>query len=344
MHALDLPATASLRKSPRRSGALAQFAASALMALAIPVLAQPHHDKAAHEFQNKSIRLIVPFPPGGPMDLTVRALSTRLGERLGQPVVVAYRPGANGNIGSEIAARSAPDGHTILLAAPSLVINPSLYRLGFNPQKELRGLTQLTRGDIVLVAHPSLPAKTPAELVSLARQRPGVIAFGSLGNGSQSHLAGEMLKQATGVELTHVPPKGSASAMTELLGGRIAIMFDAAGAALPHIGAGRLRAFANASSQRSSLLPDLPSLAETFSGVCIDGWQGLLVPAATPPPTVERLQPGIAAVLALPDSRQGWAQIGFEVVASTADEFDRFMLIEYTRYAWLISAANIRLD
>ena len=342
MHALQMPAAGFVREL-RRCGRIVRFAVPLLMAFT-PCLAQAQHDKSAQDFPGKPIRFIVPFPPGGPMDLTARALNTRLGERLGKPVVVDYRPGANGNIGSEIAARAAPDGHTILLASPSLVINPSLYRLSFDPQKDLRGVTQTTRGYFVLVAHPSLPAKTPAELVHLARQRPGAIAFGTWGNGSPSHLAGELLKQATGIELTHVPYKGSAPAMTELLGGQIGIMFDVVGTALPHVKTGRIRALANASSQRSSLMPDLPRLAESFPGVYIDGWQGILVPAATPAPIVERLQRGIAAVLALPDSRQSFAEIGFDVVGSNANEFDRFLLTEYTRYARLINALNVRLD
>jgi tripartite-type tricarboxylate transporter receptor subunit TctC len=338
MHASRI--TADFGRNWRQSGRAACCVAL-ILAVTAPSVAQAQHTNTRADAA-RSIRVIVPSAPGGVLDPVARELDTYLRASLGRPVIIDHRPGADGNVGSKIAARSAPDGHTILLASPSLVINPSLYRLDFDPQRDLRGITQLSRGDIVLLAHPSLAAKTAGDLLQLAAHRRRAIAFGTPGSGSQPHLAGELLKQATGVELKHVALKGDP--MTSLVDGQVEVVFADAASARPHVTAGRVRALASAGSQRSSVMPELPRLGDSFTGVCIDGWHGVLAPAATPARIVERLQRAIAVSLITSDGRQRFAALGLQVVGSNADDFDRFMLLEYTRYARLIHAANIRLE
>jgi tripartite-type tricarboxylate transporter receptor subunit TctC len=336
MEALQ-PGAKGLLREVHRCACRVSLAVPAALAFTIAGGAQ-----AALALSEKPVRLVVPSERGARLDLTARTIEAELGRQLDRRVVIEHRPGADGKAGSELASRAAPDGHTILLAAPPLVIDPSVARSSWDPMRSLRGVTQLTRGYFVLLAHPSVPATTPAELVNLARQRPRTLTLGSGGRRSPSYLAGELLAQATGIEVKNV--RYESGALDELANGHINVAFDAVAPALSHVRAGRLRALANASSKRSKLMPDLPALGETFAGVCIDDWHGALVPAATPGAIVQRLQRALATVLALPEVRQRLTAGALDVVASDADDFDRLMLLEYTRFARLIGTAHTRPD
>jgi tripartite-type tricarboxylate transporter receptor subunit TctC len=256
--------------------------------------------------------------------------------------VIDNRGGANSIIGTETAARSPPDGYTILLGATALAINPSLYKLPYDAAKSLAPITQAVAVNLVLVAHPSLPVRTVAELIKLARARPGELTYGSSSNGSPGHLAGELLKNLTGIKVVHVPYKGGPQATADLVGGQIQLQFDAIATSLPHIKAGKARALAVTGANRSTILPDMPSISETVPGFNMVGWQGFLAPTGTPGEIIERLQREIVAVLALPDVRQRMFDLGYETVGSSPREFAEFMRADTAQFARIISRAGIR--
>jgi len=299
-------------------------------------------DAGAQAYPNRQIRCIVPYIAGASPDVVARIIGPRLSERLGQAVVIDNRGGANSIIGTELAARSLPDGYTILLGATALATNPSLYKLSYDAGKSFSPITQTVAVHFLLVVHPSLPVRTVAEFITLAKARPGQLTYGSAGTGSPGHLAGELLKNLTGIKLVHVPYKGGPQAMADLIGGQIQLQFDVIATSLPQIKAGRTRALAVSSVKRSTILPEMPTIAETVPGFNMVGWQGFLVPAGTPGEIIQRLHREIVAVLALPEVHQRVLELGYETVGSSPREFAEFMRADTAQFARIISGAGIR--
>ena len=299
-------------------------------------------DASAQSYPNRPIRCIVPYIAGSSPDVVARIVGPKLSGRLGQPVVIDNRGGANSIIGTETAARSVPDGYTILLGATALATNPSLYKLPYAAAKSFSPVTQTVAVHFLLVVHPSLPVRTVAEFITLAKARPGELTFGSAGNGSPGHLAGELLKNLSSIKLVHVPYKGGPQATADLIGGQIQLQFDVIATSLPYIKAGKTRALGVSSVKRSTILPDMPTIAETVPGFNMVGWQGFLVPAGTPDEIIQRLHREIVAVFSSPEVRQRMFDLGYETVGSSPPEFADFMRANTAQFAKIISGAGIR--
>ena len=301
---------------------------------------------AAQVWPSKPVRIIVPFAPGGPSDLLPRLLAPKLGEALGQPVVVENRPGASGNIGMEAVAKAAADGYTLVIGPNgNVVVNPSLYaKLPYDVNRDFVPITQIASVHNVLVVHPDVRANTVADLIALAKVNPGALSFASPGNGSQAHMAGEYLKMLAGIYAVHIPYNGVGPALNDVLGGRIEFMFAQTSAALPHVQAGKLRALAFASSARLALNPALPTVAETLPGFEAVSWYGLLAPAGTPAAIVNRMHGEIVKVLQVPDLTGKLAAIGAVPVANTPDQFATLIRKEQAQYAAIIKRAGIRVE
>ena len=300
----------------------------------------------AQAWPSKPVRIIVPFAPGGPSDLLPRLLAPKLGEALGQPVVVENRPGASGNIGMEAVAKAAADGYTLVIGPNgNVVVNPSLYaKLPYDVNRDFVPITQIASVHNVLVVHPDVRANTVADLIALAKVNPGALSFASPGNGSQAHMAGEYLKMLAGIYAVHIPYNGVGPALNDVLGGRIEFMFAQTSAALPHVQAGKLRALAFASSARLALNPALPTVAETLPGFEAVSWYGLLAPAGTPAAIVNRMHGEIVKVLQVPDLTGKLAAIGAVPVANTPDQFATLIKKEQAQYAAIIKRAGIRVE
>jgi tripartite-type tricarboxylate transporter receptor subunit TctC len=317
-----------------------------MLRLAVGVLAFTAFAAFGAEFPSKPVRLIVPAAAGGTVDILARAVAGPLSEGLGQPVVVENRPGAGTNIGMEAVVRSDPDGHTILVGGVPVAINRVMYpKLGFDPSSDLAPVTLLVTSGNVLVVHPSLPVHSVKELIAYAKDRPGQLNFGSPATGSTPHLAGELFNHLAGVKLVHVPYKGAAPALNDLIGGRLQLSFDNIPPALPHVRAGRLRALAVTSAQRQPDLPDLPTIAEAgLPGFEVSAWFGLLVPAATPAETVKRLESETAKVLAMPAVRERLTQLGFHIDGRGAAAYRAYIRHEGERWAPVIRSLGIKTD
>ena len=301
----------------------------------------------AQTYPTKPIRLIVPFAPAGGTDLVARTVQVKLTETLGQPVVIDNRPGAAGSVGTDIAAKAPPDGHTLLLcSAGPLAINPSLYaKLPYDPARDLAPVTLVTVMPFVLVTHPSLPVKSVKDLIALAKARPGQLNYGTPGNGSTTHLANELLKSMTGIDMTHVPYKGVALAATDLISGQVQVMSGDLSTLLPHVKSGRMRAIATTAAKRSSLLPDLPTVAESgVPGYDASGWFGVCVPAATPRPIVDRLNASIVKGVQSPDSRERLGALGGEVAAGTPEQFAAHIRTEAAKWGKVIRTIGLKPD
>lgn len=298
-------------------------------------------------YPSKPIRFIVPYPPGGTAGIQARVIADKLTEAWGQPVVLDHRPGAGGNIGAELAAKAPPDGHTIVIGTASThAINLSVYRkLPYDPVRDFEPVTLLSATPQVVVVHPSVPARSVRELVTLAKARPGQIVFASNGNGSTQHMAGEMLKVMAGVDLIHVPYKGSAQAFTDLLAGQIALMFNNLHQTMPHARVGRLRTLAVTSARRSELAPELPTMGEAgLPGYEIGSWFAIFVPAGTPRAIVDRLHNAIAGALASADVKQRLAAQGGELLGGGPDALAALLKAEIPRYAKLVRESGARAD
>jgi len=302
----------------------------------------------AQSWPQKPVRVIVPFAPGGASDLMPRLVGEKLTSMWGQPVLIENRPGAAGNIGMEAGARSAPDGYT-LVAAPNgnLVVNPHMYsRLAYDVFKDLAPVTRIAAVQNVLVVHPDVPAKTVKELVTLAREKPGTLNFASPGNGSQAHVAVELLKLELGLDLVHVPYQGVGPAMKDLLGGRINLMVAQVPAALPHIKGGKLRALGVASSAPLAALPEVPTLASAagLPGFEAVSWYALMAPAGTPRAVIARIHGDVAKALQLPDVRERLAGMGAEPSGESPAELAARIKAEYERWGEVVRKANIKAD
>jgi len=310
-----------------------------LCAFAVQALAQP--------YPAKPVRVIVPYPPGGGNDTLGRLFAAKLGERMGQPFVVENRPGAGTMIGTEAAAKSPPDGYTILLSSIAThALSPNLYaRVPYDPIKDFAPITLLGVAPTVMVVNQDLAAASLAEFVALAKAKPGSFTYASGGNGTPPHINGEVFKALAGVDLLHVPYKGGGPALADLVAGRVHVMLDTAASAMPHVRGGRLRALAISAPQRSPEYPDLPTFAEAgLPQYETNAWYSMHAPAGTPPDVVRRLNAELVAILKDPDILARFKQLSTDPVGNSPEEFAAFVRAELEKYARIIKAANIRLD
>ena len=301
---------------------------------------------AQHDYPNRPIKVVVPFSPGGAVDGPMRAIAQELGKRLNQQVIIDNKPGAGATIGSEMVAKAAPDGYTLLLASQTNAISATLYsKLSFNPIDDFVAISLLGREPGVLVVHPSLPVKSVAELIAYAKQRPGQLNYASSGNGSGQHLFMAMFASMAGIQLTHVPYRGSGQATTDLLGGTVPMSMPGTAGMVAHIKAGKLRPLATTGVTRSPQLPDVPTLAESgLAGYSAYVWMGLLAPKGTPPVIVERLHRELKASLAAPEVKAFFNEAGVEIVGSTAAEFDAYFREERDRWARVVKETGAKID
>jgi tripartite-type tricarboxylate transporter receptor subunit TctC len=301
----------------------------------------------AQEYPNRTVKLVVPFPPGGPLDVTGRLIAQKLTEAWGQSVVVENKPGAGGNIGADLVAKSPPDGYTILMGALSThAVNPSLYpKMPYDAIRDFAPITLIAITPNVLVVNPSLPVNSVKELVAYAKGNPGKLAFGSGSNGSAGHLAGELFKADTGTDIIHVPYKGGAPATQALLAGDVQFMFDNLANATAQVKAGKLRALAVTTSERSKLAPDLPTMAEAgLPGFDIATWYGLFAPAGTPAAIVAKWNAEVTKILNAPDTRERLTAQGAEPAPMTPAQFAAFIEREIPKYARIVKASGAKVD
>lgn len=310
-------------------------------------LAAPAGAGAAQAYPSKPIRFLVGFSPGGASDLTTRILGQKLAEYFGQPVIVDNRPGASGTIAATIAARAAPDGHTLLSGATSiLALNPALSsRLAYHPVKDFAPVSQTISMPQLLVVHPSLKAGSVRELIALAKARPGEINYSSSGAGSSSHLATELFRYMTGVNMVHVPFKGSGQSMPALIAGQVQLIFDPIPTSLPHVRSGKLRALAISTRKRSPAIPDLPTMAEAgVPGYESSLWYGALAPAGTANAVVARLNKAINDILTMPDVVERFSGLGAEPSGNSPAAFAKHIREEIAKWGNVVKAAGIRAD
>ncbi len=315
------------------------------LALSIPILLTA--SLACAQYPGKPVRLVVPFPAGGPTDIVGRTISQKLSESLGQPVIVDNRAGAGGVIGTEFVAKSPPDGYTILLGTiGGLAVAMSLYpNRGYDTLRDFQAVAQAVTVTNILVVHPSLPARTVKELLSLARARPGTLNYASSGSGTVTHLAGELLNTMAHVKIVHIPFKGGAPALTALMSGEVEMNFENSLIVVPHIKAGRVRAIAVTGAQRSKLMPDLPTIAEGgLPGYNASGWYGFVLPAAVPKEIVSRLANDFNRILRMPDVVERLSGQGAEPVINTPEQFTAFIRTEIDKWTRLVKTANMKAD
>ncbi len=321
----------------------AALAARALTAAALLAVA-PVYGQAGSE---KAIKLVVPFGPGGGTDILGRIIAPKLAERLGQPVLVENRPGAGGAIGARFTAQSAPDGLTVMIGSISEIgINPSVNpKVGYDVWRDFSAVSPLASTPMILVAHPSVPAKTVKELIALAQSRPGQINYGSAGGGSGAHMAGELFRYLTKVDLTHVPYKGVGAAVTDLVGGQVQLVFTTTASVVSFVKGGQLKAIAMASAQRAPALPDVPTFVESgLAAYVMDYWYGLFVPAATPKDIQARLDAASREVLRLPDVVASFEKSGLVPMSGTPQEFAAFVRKDMERWADVVKSAGIKVE
>jgi tripartite-type tricarboxylate transporter receptor subunit TctC len=301
---------------------------------------------AAQDYPSKPIRLVVPQPAGGPTDIVARLVAQKLSERLGQQVVVDNRPGAGSNIGTDIVAKAPKDGYTLIVATVQHIVNPFLFSsMPFDAVKDFAPVTLMTKAYIVLDVNPEVPVHSVKELIAYAKAKPGGVSWASAGNGGTSHLALELFKIETGVPATHVPYKGTPPALNDLIGGRVQVMFDGVITSLPQIKAGKVRPLAVASSTRSPLLPDVPTMTEAgVPGFEAVGLAAILAPAGTPPAIVDKLYREIDAILKTPDVKGQLEGMGLEIVASSPSEFAAYIDSESKKWGKLIKEAKVTVD
>jgi tripartite-type tricarboxylate transporter receptor subunit TctC len=318
-----------------------QLFAGLLMLASLPALAQP-------AYPSGTVRIVSPFPAGGPASVVAQAIGDKLREVFGQPVIVDNRPGAGGNLGTDIVAKSPPDGHTLLLGTNGpLVVNVSLYpSLPFDPLKDFAPITQVAAIPLVLLVHPSVPANTLRELIALAKAKPGALGYASSGSGSGGHLSGALLASMADISLQHVPYKGLAPATNDLLGGHVQMMVGGLLGALPHIKSGKAKALGVATPRRATLAPDIPTIAESgLPGYEIVSWYGVLAPAGTPRAVVARLHGEIMKILQMPDVRDRlYAKGGLEHIGGTPEEFSATIRREIPEYARIVKISGAKAD
>ena len=299
----------------------------------------------AQGYPTKPVKVVVPYPPGGPTDIVARVVSQKLSEQTGQQFLVENRPGAGGNIGAEAVAKAPADGYTLLVATTAHAINPSLFKsLNYQLLKDFAPVSQLTSGPLVIVVNPALPAKNVAELIALAKAKPGTLSFASSGNGQSTHLSAELFSSMAGVKMNHVPYKGSAPALTDVMGGQAALMFDTMLSAMPHVKSGKLRALAVTSAKRSPAAPELPTVAETLPGYEAIAWNNLLAPVGTPKDVIAKLSVELKKVLDQPDVKDRFAAQGFAAAWTTPEASTAFMQSEVDKWAKVVKASGATVD
>ncbi len=298
----------------------------------------------AQTYPVRPIRLVVPYPPGGPTDFVGRTVGQKLSQFVGQQVVVDNRPGAGTIIGSELVARAAPDGYTLLFGTGGGTFLAPLMipKVPYDPLRDFAPITMLVQSPQVLVAHPSVPATTIPELIALAKSKPGALNFASVGTGTSPHLGGELFQSLTGTKIVHVPYKGTAPAMTDLISGQVQMMFTSMPTVLAHVKAGRLRLLGTGGTKRSAVIPDTPSISEFVPGFELITWYGIFAPARTPDPIIRRLNTEIVKVLNDPESRDRMAAQGLEPAPMKPEELKRYTEQDTSRWARLIKAAGIK--
>ena len=314
-------------------------AAAAMSTLAVPAFAQS-------AYPSRPVKFVVPFPAGGPVDTTGRAVAQKLSELWGQQAIVDNRAGAGGIVGAEIAAKLPADGYNVFVCSIHHSVLPSLKpRLTYDIEKDFVPVSFGAMFPVVLVAHPDVPVKTVADIIALDKRSPGKLSYGSSGSGGGTHLAGELFNMQAGTKLLHVPYKGSAPAMTDLLGGQVQLMFSDAPTALPQIKAGKVRAIAVASAQRSALLPDVPTVAESgLPGYEAYSWAAFLVPAGTPKDVVQRLSADIGKALGDPQVKQRLSDAGAEAAPTTPEAFAKMLRTEIVKWTKVVRTADIKVD
>ena len=326
---------------------MAAYSSTARFAMLCVTVALSSASFAQQTYPGRAIRLIVPFPPGGSVDPVARLLAPKLTESWGQQVIVDNRPGANGAIGTEILAKAAPDGYTlILLGGGTHVINALLVRnLPYDSVKDFAPVATVQRSDYVLVVHPSLPVSDLKHLIALAKSRPGQLSYASAGNGNMNHLAAELFNMLTGVKTLHVPYKGGGQALTDLMGGQVHMHFAVVVSALPHIKSGRLKPLAIGGETRFTALPQVPTFTEAgLSGFRLQPWQGIFAPARTPKPIIDRLAAEISRIVMLPEVTERITGWGSQPLVSTPEQFAALIAADFTKFAQIIKAAKIKLD
>jgi tripartite-type tricarboxylate transporter receptor subunit TctC len=302
---------------------------------------------AAQNYPAKPIRYIVPFPAGGTTDILARLIGAKLTEAWGQQILVDNRPGAGGNVGSEIASKAPADGYTILGGTVSShSINTNLYsKMPYHPLRDFAPITLLVMVPNVLVVHPTVPAKSVKEFIALAKARPGQLRFASAGNGTSQHLSGELFMMLTGTKMIHVPYKGSAPASSDLVGGQIELSFENTTIAVPFIKGGRMRALGVTTAKRTGALPDTPTIAEAgVPGFEVSSWQGVFAPAGTPPDILKKLNVEIVRIIGLPDIQRRLADIGADPVGNTPEQFTAFIKTELDKWQKVVKASGARVD
>src|SRR5687768_17390149 len=302
---------------------------------------------AAQPYPSKPVRLVVGFPPGGPTDIIGRLVGTKLTEYFKEQVIVDNRPGAGGNIAADYVAKAAPNGYTVLLTHPAThAISPALYsKLPFDEVRDFAPVSQLVTVPNILVIHPSLPARNVRELVALAKKNPGAINFASGGSGTGGHLSGELFKTMAGIDMVHVPYRGGAPAITDLVAGQVQVMIDNMQALLPYVRSGRLRALAVTPSARVPVVPELPTIAESgVPGYDVSSWFGLVVPAGTPQAVIDRLHADSVKAVRAPDVAARFADLGATPVGSTPEEFRMFIATEIAKWGPVVKASGARVD
>ncbi len=301
---------------------------------------------AAQGYPNKPVRIVVPTAPGGGVDILSRLVAQKLGETLGQQFVIDNRPGAGANIGTALVAKSPADGYTLLMVPSSISISASLYRkLPYDAVKDLAPIALVAATPYFVVLHPSVPAASVRELVTLAKSRPGELTYASGGSGTASHLAGEMLKKMVGIDLVHVPYKGVGPAVTDVLAGHVSLFFAGLPASGSHIKAGKLKAIAIADAKRSPLMPQLPTIAESgYPGYAVENWLGMLAPAGTPADIISRLNGNIVRMINTAEVSERLAALGFEPVGSTPEQFAAQLKSEIAKWAKVIQETGVRAE
>ena len=314
-------------------------------ALAVVALLAAAPASAQKDFPGRPLRIVVGFPPGSSNDILARFLGQRLGERYGQQVIVDNRPGANGIIGTEIVARATSDGHTMLLLTTTYTMNAALYKLPFDPHKAFVPVNLIGTGPLVLVSSPAFAPKNVRELLDLARAKPDVLTYGTAGNGGINHFATEIFSRAAGIRMVHVPYKGGAPALTDVIAGQINVMFGTLPLTVRQVQGGKIRGFAVTSGKRTPLLPDVPTLAEAgVPGAEVATWWGIAVPAGTPAAIVARLNADIGAIVTQPESAQRLENEGAEPRSMPSAAFGKFVAGEMEKWARVAREANIRIQ
>ena len=324
-------------KFPRR-----QFLHLAAGAAALPVVSSI---AKAQNYPTRPVRLIIGYTPGGSADLTARLMGQWLSERLGQPFVIENRPGGGTNIATELAVRAPPDGYTLLLAAPANAINATLYgKLNFDFLKDMEPVAGIIRFPNVVVVHPSVPVKTVPELIAYAKANPGKLNMASSGNGSTIHMSGELFKMLTGINMVHVPYRGGAPALTDMISGQVQVMFDNLPTCAEHVKSGKLRGLAITSTTRSDVLPDLPTVAEFLPGYEASAWYGLAAPKNTPGEIVETLNKAVNAILADPAAKKRFAEIGAILLPGSPADFGKLLADETEKWGKVVKFAGAKVD